>query len=484
MKKFLIALSVLSTSFAYSADIDDLATYDCGKSLSWFFNMREQATRPSYASRLEKDVLQVLQNSKISDEAFRLACKILKPIASDDSIKVLAKFLTDDIRAVPALDVLIGIDDGDVDDVLIDALKKAKGKAEIEIIFAMGCRGEDDFIKPIIKKAESSNNDVALASVSALARIDDDDAVDALLDISAKNDFRKDYAVKALCAQAEKLFAEGEKSDAIQALTGVPEDCTYAVALRGKLAGKNRTQYLDSLIIAGGKTARYAARAMSEGRKYEESSMIISKFDSMSDSSKIMAIASFMNTGDVRFWNTVKPYLDAVDSNLRAEAIYSARFICADESSLEKIYNILKSNAPCCQVARNVMLENSSLAVQRVLNKAYSKGDPLARELLIYRGDLVVRDALWADFFSGKADKKAIKLLEDSILYGELRAFASKFKEVKDIKIRSEMAKIIIKRFAKARDKDFIKSSVPKVLDGNLPKDSEEYKLIVSKLKI
>ena len=74
--------------------------------------------------------------------------------------------------------------------------------------------------------------------------------------------------------------------------------------------------------------------------------------------------------------------------------------------------------------------------------------------------------------------------MEDSILYGELRAFASKFKEVKDIKIRSEMAKIIIKRFAKARDKDFIKSSVPKVLDGNLPKDSEEYKLIVSKLKI
>lgn len=485
MKKFFAILSFAAAlTCAFGSDIDDFKAYDCGKSLSWFFNMRSQSTR-SDAGKLEEKILDVLRESQVSDEAFRLACKVLKPIASSDSIEVLAKFLDSDIRATAACDVLIGIDDSDVDEVLAESLKSAKGKAAIEIVFALGARGNDDSVPALAEAAESSDKDLSLCAVAALSRIKDSAAFDALKKIASKDDYRKTAAVQGLCARAAELVREGDRYGAAELLKSVPEDYSESIWIRGELAGDGKTEYLDSIIISGGKNAKYAARAMSGVRAFEKSGLIISKFDSMDDSSKIMAIASFMNAGDVRFWPTIVKCLDAKDKNLKSEAIYAARFICADEASLSKIYSIFKGGEePFASLSRDVCLENASLAMPKILRDAELKGDRTAQEILILRGDTEARDRLWKEFFGDSTNPAAAKLLENTITYGELGAFASKFKEVKDQKLRGEMAKIIIKKLAKSKDNGFIRSAAPKILEGNLSKDSPEYQLIASKLKL
>ena len=129
MKKrfFLTVLCALSFGGAFAADwYADLASYDAGKSQEWFHALRGQSTDKAKAAEIEKSILEVLSGRKVSDEAFRYSCIILKPIATADSAKALSKFLGDENRVVPACDVLqtLGGDSGK--EVLLEALKASK----------------------------------------------------------------------------------------------------------------------------------------------------------------------------------------------------------------------------------------------------------------------------------------------------------------------------------------------------------------------
>ncbi|MBO5255173.1 MAG: hypothetical protein J6B07_05040, partial [Opitutales bacterium] len=297
MKKIFI-LSMLSalSPFVCSADnYSDLANYDAGKSLAWFYNLRTDAQIKNKADDISEKICQTIKKNKLSPEAFRLACNLLKNIADDDCIDVLKPYLLDSVRCSYVCDVFATLDDSDVDVALKDALQQALEVKDTNklpmtnikenIIGTMALRGKDK--ASIISVANSANKKLAIYAVKALARFSDTDSlisifetsvVSALKDIVAKNDYRKEQAQMSLVLIANKAIFAGNKSVARKALKYVPENCPLSVFARSELMDETeRVAYLDKLIAEGGSLTAAAGRAMNKGRTFENSEWLLQK---------------------------------------------------------------------------------------------------------------------------------------------------------------------------------------------------------------
>ncbi len=506
MKKiFLASVLIVSASISCVADnYSDMAKYDAGDSLAWFFNLRTETQDVQKSKVVAKKICQTISENKLSQEAFRLACNILKPIANEDCVEVLKPYLLDSQRCPYVCDVFIALDNSNVDDALKGALNKALAVKDANkcpmtnikenIIDAMAIRGKDKSM--VVEVANSKNKKLALYAVRALARFSDDDSllsmfetsvVSALRDIVAKNDFRKNDAQMSLAFIAEKAILAGKKSVAREALKGVPENCPLSVYARAELMSANeRIKYLDKLIADGSLLTKSAGRAMNKGRTFENSKWLIEKFSTLNRDAKLAAMGSFMITGDTRFYPTIAPEIDNPDSDIRDLAVYSARFLCTDEANFNKIYNIFKSKEePVCKFAENVLIENPSYAVQRVLKEKADAGDMDALEILIRRGDEQYRMKLWNMFFDEKTRTSAVcRMLENTITSGQINLLATNYK-VGDKALSKEITKIIIKKMVQYRkSRDYVAKAVKVALEGNLDKNDANYKFIVSKLKI
>lgn len=481
----LAALCAASCASLYADNYSDLAAYKAGESLSWFYELRGESLNRSKSAQIERNILGVLAEKKIDDGAFKRACEILKPIASEKSVGVLAKFLGDDFRTPWVCDVFITLDSSSVDGALASALDGVSKKCKMSILSTLASRGSSEGFEAVKKYADSQDAELAAFAVSALVKFQDSDAVEVLSSVVAKNDARKDAALDALSMIAYRAAKRGDKSLAKEALESVPADYGMSIAARAELAGNDRVKYLDSIIIADGKNVNRAGRLVYKSRKFEDSGALVAAFPKLSKKAKLAAVASFMLSGDTRFYPTVAPLLDSPDADLRDEAVYSARFICTDETNLRKIYALIgDKNRIISSHARNVFEENPSFAAVRILKEAEAKGDLDALSFLVLRGDIEAREKLKNMYFAGEyKNPKISQMLESLITYGEMPAFAAKLKSA-DEELRKDMTKIIIKKLAKCRDKLFVAEAASEILDGNLSPDDPTYKFIASKLKV
>ncbi len=484
-----IALPVFGDAY------NSLSKYNSGDSLAWFYEIREKTQNMEQAENISEKLCDIVANKKLSDEAFRLVCDLLKPIDDGDCVEVLAPFLLDETRCPYVCDVFVTLQDSDVDDALKSALAnpKASQLCKKNIISAMASRGKDK--SSVIGIAKSDDKKLSLYATEALARfsdasglfsIFDTSVVSALNDILSKNDYRKQAAEDALVMIADKAIMAGNVDLASDALKNVSTKRADAVLARSKLMNSKRVAYLDSIITTDKDLVKSAGRAMNGLRTFENSSEIIEKFPTLSREAKLAVMGNFMISGDTRFYPVIAKELDSKDDDIRALAVYSARFLCSDEPNLIKIYNIYKSGeAPIANYAENVLVENSSYAVQRVLKQNADAGDMVALEILIRRGDEQYRMKLWNMFFDAKTRTPAVcRMMERTITSGGVNLLATNFK-VKDEALSKEIAKIIVKKMMQYRlSREYIAKAVKVALEGNLSKDDPNYKFIVSRLKI
>ena len=487
------ALSASLTIFADSYDC--LVKYNSGDSLVWFYDIREKAQDKERAEGIVEKIYKVISENKISDEAFRLACNLIKPIADDDCIDVLAPYLLNETRCPFVCDVLAVLDDSDVDDALAHALKnpKATQLCKKNIVATMALRGKDK--ASVIATANDKDKKLALYATTSLARFNDATGIFSLFDISvvdtlnsilAKNDFRKEAAEDSLVEIANRAILAGEKSIASSALENVSQRRADTVFARSRLMDETQAiAYLDSLIAEGGDLTNAAGRAINGLRTFENSSELIKKFPTLNAKAKLVAMGGFMITGDTRFYPIIAGEMDSKNSDIQALAIYSARFLCTDEANFVRIYEIYKSGNEFSHIARNVLVENPSYAVQRVLKQNADAGDMSALEILISRGDEQYRMKLWNMFFDAKTRTPAVcRMLEQTITSGQINLLATNYK-VKDDALSKEITKIIIKKMMQYRlSREYIAKAVKIALEGNLSKDDANYKFIVSRLKI
>ena len=132
-----------------------------------------------------------------------------------------------------------------------------------------------------------------------------------------------------------------------------------------------------------------------------------------------------------------------------------------------------------------ILLENPSYAVQRVLKDKADSGDMDAFEILVLRGDESYRMKLWNMFFDEATRTPAIcKMLENTITSGQINLLATNYK-LDDPELSKEITKIIIRKMMHyKKSPSYMAMAVKTALDGNLKPDDPNYKFIVEKLRI
>ena len=487
MKTFgLFAAFAAAAAFspAFADVYGDFASYDAGGDNDWFFELSALAQKKGSAAQVRENLARAMSSNPVSDAAFRDACLILKPIADSDTIPVLAPALKNPARVSSACNVLMGLGSGG-----FDALKSAlesvsDNHCRETIISTMASFGGSDAAEAIAPFALSDDAKLAEFATVALGTIGDSAVLEAL-EKNAKSAVPavKKAAENALVSFARLRFAAGGSGDARRALPLVGEDCGSAVRLRALLAKKGGNRYLDKLIMAGGKLSAPAGRALNGRRDCSEASKFFAAFPILPREGKLAAMGTFMLSGDTRFYPVIAPELDSADPDVRAEAIYAARFICTDEANLRKIWDIYKQwEKPFSPLARNVLNENPSLAMSAIL-KEKAKGDLIALEILVIRGDVDARKRLWEMFASPDRSSQVVSTVEKTITYGDLPEFA-RFLRSSDKSLAADASKIIIKKLAKSRDKAFMRSALPQIMNGVAGEGSEQYKFISSKLRL
>lgn len=485
MKTFVL-FAALAAAAAFSpafADVyDDFASYDAGMDNAWFFELSALAQKKGSAAQVRENLARAISSKPVSDAAFRGACLILKPIADSDTIPALAPALKNPARVSSACNVLIGLgSDG------FDALKSALGSVSDNycretIISSIASFGGSDAAEAIAPFALSDDAKLAEFATVALGTIGDSAVLETLeKNVKSSNPAVKKAAENALVSFARLRFAAGDRGGARRALASVGEDCGSAVRLRALIAKKGGNRYLDKLIMGGGKLSAPAGRAMNGRREFSESAKIISAFPKLPREGKLAAMGTFMLSGDTRFYPVIAPELDSADPDIRAEAIYAARFICTDDANLRKIWDIYKQwQKPFSPLARNVLNENPSPAMAAIL-KEKAKSDLIALEILVIRGDVDARKKLWEMFAAPNRSPQVASTVEKTITYGDLPEFA-RFLKSSDKSLATDASKIIIKKLAKSRDKAFMRSALPQIMKGNADEGGEQYKFISSKL--
>lgn len=133
--------------------------------------------------------------------------------AGEEVVPALAKFLTNDELAAPAIAAMQSIGSASAP-ALRDALKASNGRTQIGIVLALGSLRDEksaDLIRPLIQPAEGQ---LLLAAAWAAAQLADSDAVPALMNLPPGQGFDRIKLNSACILLAENLAKAGKTEDA------------------------------------------------------------------------------------------------------------------------------------------------------------------------------------------------------------------------------------------------------------------------------
>jgi HEAT repeat protein len=168
------------------------------------------------------------------------ACRELARVATPEAIAVLADLLPSEELSHMARYALEPIPDPAVDDVLLGALARTKGRTLAGIIGSLGKRGSPKAVASLRQLLADADPDVAQAAARALGSIGGSAAADALLqDLPYSLPGNRLAVCEGLLRCAEKLNAKSAESiyDTLRALPFAPHQVRTA-ALRGAILSR------------------------------------------------------------------------------------------------------------------------------------------------------------------------------------------------------------------------------------------------------
>ena len=128
----------------------------------------------------QDELIAVLKSADATRKDKVDACRLLSFIATKKAVPVLASLLADEELNHMARYALEPIGDPAVDEALLDALSRLKGRPLVGVIGSIGVRGETRAVKPLAKMLKSNDAMVAQAAARALGDIGDVAAAKAL----------------------------------------------------------------------------------------------------------------------------------------------------------------------------------------------------------------------------------------------------------------------------------------------------------------
>lgn len=195
----------------------------------------------------------------------------LELVGKDDAVSCLQDFLRDDKLADPAARALVKINTSASKNALLNALGQAGGDARLAIIEALGDSRFKEAARVINALATDSDQNVAKASLYALAHIADPSSESILAAAAEKNAFKYENtnSVSSYITYAEQLLRDGNQSLAEKigeklllktASDELADVRTSALKIVTDADKENNTRYL--LDAAGDKNAEYRAAAL------------------------------------------------------------------------------------------------------------------------------------------------------------------------------------------------------------------------------
>ncbi len=218
-----------------------ISTYEYGQSRENLTELsdiiRRSYEKPQELKQIEKELVKFLaSDATLAGKQF--ACKQLSVIGTEQAVPTLAKILTDEKTSDMARYALERIPGGAVDEALVKALGKTKGKVKVGIINSLGERGAKQATDSLSKLLRDKDEEIARAAAAALGKIGSESAAGALGKAlkQASGDLRIVVA-DAYLACADKLAAGGDK-DAAMAIYKKLYKSDESVRIRsGALAG-------------------------------------------------------------------------------------------------------------------------------------------------------------------------------------------------------------------------------------------------------
>ena len=225
-----------------------IKTYDFGASraaLTAFSDeIRKAYGKPEEVKKYETALDDVLKSdAKYAGKQY--ACRELSLIGTEQSVPVLAAMLTSAEYSDMARYALERIPGEAPNKAMCEALAKAQGNAKIGIVNSLGERGCVAATADIAQCAEASDKVLCGAAISALGKIGGPDAVKALDKArDSAPDGLKLAVYDAYLKVAEKMVAEGKKTEAMRIYTGLNKEgvpqLVRTAALKGMVGAAGR----------------------------------------------------------------------------------------------------------------------------------------------------------------------------------------------------------------------------------------------------
>ncbi len=452
MKKTSLLLLFCASSILNAVEVSDILAFkNSGDTSAWYHELILDAYNKDKMVAAEELVLTAMADPDISDEAFRLCAKILKPSISEKSISKLEKLLTSEVRYASIFDVLISCESPKADELLVKLTKSKEESVVIHAIYTLGMRGNQDAVQAIFALAKSKNKNVANSAVVALGHIGGANAAKALKAL-AKNKNVDRFLVNNALAQVREKFIAKKNMKAALAIS-LDEDFRPALLSLAKLRG---IKEMDKLFASDDEVARNAARIANSGRTYENSSELISEFDKLSDGAKVAAIRSFALSGDKKFLKQITPLLDNKKDLVTLEAIYACAYI-GDSSVVDKLVELTMVKDRAIYSVARYALGFMNAPIDKLLEEKYADGkDFRVLEVLINRGNVKYRGELINRFFDENDAQRTdiVKVLERQVGYTGLAEMVDGFNKASE-DVRKDCLRLFIKTLGQDREYDF-----------------------------
>jgi HEAT repeat protein len=349
----IVAIILCFGGVIYAADSNEfgqllskIKTYDFSQSradLVKISDMIREASGKGEMKAMEKQLDDFLK-SDASYAAKDFVCRELSVVGTEASVPVLASMLTDEKVSDIARYALERIPGAAVDDALRNALSKAKGNTKVGIINTLGVRGDKKAVGALAGLIADANETVAVAAVSALGRIDDKSATDAIA--KAKDKVKGVVRARVLDAYlqcADRLSAKGQK-DAASAIykqlyaAGEPMPVRIAAA-RGMIitAGDKTGDVVVEMLKSGDKQIQTAAIAtLKDVGKTDVTKAAAGEMPNLGAAQQVQLISALAECGNVVAMPAVQAAAKSTDAAVRIAAL-KAMGTLGDVSSVDML---------------------------------------------------------------------------------------------------------------------------------------------------
>ena len=450
MKKYLASLSFFALALSLNAaTVQDILAYqNIGDTSEWYHELIRDAYNPKARTAAEKTVLDAMKNPKISDDAFRLCAKIMKPAVTDKSVAELLKLANKPSRIAPIYDILITAESSNLDGMLINVLRNSReDDMLIHAAYVLGRREAAGAVVPLWELVKKSKPVVADTCVVAIGHIPSADSSKALAELVKSKKGNPFLVDNAIAQQREMLIKAGKIKEAYEISTSQNFRPGLLSLVNSQPNAAARMKFLDKNFVDQKLLGRYAARIANSGRTFDNSGDLIKAYPKLEGGAKVAAVRSFALSGDGKFFDVIKG--DVTDSGelVNIEAIFACAYIAPD-SAIPMLEKLLDSSNKNVQFAATYSLTTMpSAQVDKALLGSYAKNKNVTvLDILLNRGNQEMRAELFKRMFDVKdSDRRSIvRIFENQVGFGGLQQTIEKMKKADD-NVRKDALGAVIK---------------------------------------